>query len=568
MKNITMILALVTASVFAWAQTPIVEFPASLGTAEYSKVTEVPKELKDATSLYKQAEVAGYLIAQYYEAYGTSGICSFDANMNAFFPPKDWLKSSSRFVGVNDANQIIAVRNAKKGIEIALLDKQMNVVNKVPVSADVYTQNSEAKLFVADGKIYMPLWQNSKPACWVGYVLDANNLQILSQTQLSTCSRAKFVYSPNKEYVACIAVNEHRGKYLYHPLYNGASVLLYDKNFSLLKERYVYGNIDDPWVLAQDEKTRKKIYNGGMTGILTYGDYQVQLSDDGVLRYVTLDAASAHIITASSNEVKPIRSNRLAVYTLAADRNDSVSLKDVMTDKIFLRQTLINADDNNITLMAWYKEQSRQTASAGYVALSWNIQTNELATLKEEQRIFPAEGYEDYKRVLYRDESGLLVEHYRGKGQGAIYYDMWCSADGQDVRFPHFVAPGENVGFQALNNMFYLWPIQSRTFIAHSAQTEVSCFLVREWLNTGYNGIAPIENTDPLYLEFVNKEGPVATFVFPKTYEIAGFGVRSYRSTVRVAASRIDDTSICLYIQDPKAEKHQWVTLRPALLAF
>ena len=61
-----MILALVTASVFAWAQTPIVEFPASLGTAEYSKVTEVPKELKEATSLYKQAAGVGLLLTAWF----------------------------------------------------------------------------------------------------------------------------------------------------------------------------------------------------------------------------------------------------------------------------------------------------------------------------------------------------------------------------------------------------------------------------------------------------------------------------------------------------------------------
>jgi len=570
MKRIPLILALATATLFAWAQTPIVEFPAELGTAEYGKLAEVPKELKEA-SLHYLEEVDGYLVAQYNAGYET-GICSFDADMNAFFPPKDWMKEKSRYVGMNDAKQIVAVKTAKKGAEIALLDKQMNVVTKVPINADVYAGTSVANMYVADGKIYLILWQNTvKPACWMGYVLDAKNLQIISQAELGTYYQAKFTYSENKEYIACISVDESKGKYMRHPLYNGAGIKLYDKNFALLKERYVYGNIDDPWVWAQDEKTRKKIYNGGMTGILTNGDYQVQMNNNGVLRYITLDAASVHKITASTNEIIPIRNNRLSVYTLAADRNDSASLTDLMMDKIFLRQTLIKADDNSITLMAWYKTERRQTASTGYVTFNWNIQTNELTTLKEEQMIFPAESYEDSKHVLYSDESGMLVEQFRGKEQGAMFYDMWCSADGRDVRFSHCVSPSENTGFQAINYMFYVKPIQSRQFIAHSAATDVSCFLVRKWLNTGFNATAPLENTDPMYLEFINKEGQVATYVFPKKYENVGFGVlgvvKSYKSTVSVTASRIDDTSICLYIQDPKEGKHQWVTLHPALLA-
>lgn len=567
MKKITLTFALVAMTTLsAWAFT----FPEELGTAEYGKVADVPKELKEATILYDKADIAGFTIAQYYGAYGVTGICSFDADMNAFFPPKDWLKEKTRFVGANDANQIIAIKNAKKGAEIALFDAKMNLLNKVLINADVYSEKSVAKMYVADGKIYLILWQyNKKPSCWMGYILDANNLQILSQTELGTSWESQFTYSKNREYIACVAIDENKGKYLRHPLYNGANIKLYDKNFSLLKERYVYGNIDDPWVWAQDEKTRKKIYNGGMTGVLTNGDYQVQMNNDGVLRYITLDAASAHKVTASTNEIIPIRNNRLTVYTLSAGRNDSISLTDLMTDKIFMRQTLIKADDNNVTLMAWYKVEKRQTASTGYVVLNWNAQTNELTTLKEEQKIFPAESYEDPKRILYKDESGMLVEHIRNKDKGTMYYDMWCSADGKDIRFPRFESPAENTGFQAINYMLYVKPIQSRAFITHSEATDVSCFLVHESLNTGVNADLPIENTNPLYLEFINKDGKLAEYVFPKTYDNVGFGLlgfrKSYKSTMNVTASSIDDTSIRLYLQSGK--QHQWVTLHPNMFS-
>ena len=112
MKKITLTFALVAMTTLsAWAFT----FPEELGTAEYGKVADVPNELKEATSLYDKADIAGFTIAQYYGAYGVTGICSFDADMNAFFPPKDWLKEKTRFVGANDANQIIAIKNAKKG---------------------------------------------------------------------------------------------------------------------------------------------------------------------------------------------------------------------------------------------------------------------------------------------------------------------------------------------------------------------------------------------------------------------------------------------------------------------
>lgn len=557
MKKITLTFALVAMTTLsAWAFT----FPEELGTAEYGKVADVPKELKEATSLYDKADIAGFTIAQYYGAYGVTGICSFDADMNAFFPPKDWLKEKTRFVGANDANQIIAIKNAKKGAEIALFDVKMNLLNKVLINADVYSEKSVAKMYVADGKIYLILWQyNKKPSCWMGYILDANNLQILSQTELGTSWESQFIYSENGEYIACVAVDENKGKYLRHPLYNGANIKLYDKNFSLLKERYVYGNIDDPWVWAQDEKTRKKIYNGGMTGVLTNGDYQVQMNNDGVLRYITLDAASAHKVTASTNEIIPIRNNRLTVYTLSAGRNDSISLTDLMTDKIFMKQTLINADDSNVILQAWYKNEQRQTASTGYVVLNMDMNTNELTILTDEQKIFPANNDKD-SRLLYGNNNGFMIGYYNEKGN--IFYEMWCDRDGKDIRFPRFEY--SQVYMEAL-----LKPIQSRSIIAHSNATDVSCFLVHESLNTGFNIDTPIENTNPLYLEFINKDGKLAEYVFPKTYDNVGFGLlgfrKSYKSTVNATATPIDDTSIRLYIQEEG--KHQWVILHPNMFS-
>ena len=567
MKRIPLILALATATLFAWAQTPIVEFPAELGTAEYGKLAEVPKELKEA-SLHYLKEVDGYLVAQYKAGYET-GICSFDADMNAFFPPKDWMKEKSRYVGMNDAKQIVAVKTAKKGAEIALLDKQMNVVTKVPINADIYSGQLIANTQVADGKIYFLVWQNTvKPACWMGYVLDAKTLQILSQKALSTSTTSKYTYSKNNEYVACLTVDDSKHKYMHNPLFNGASLQLYDKNFSLIKERYVYGTFDDPWVLSLDEKAKKKARGN----LITNGDYHVQVGDDGVLRYVTFDAASLLMMTATSSSTKSIRNSKLTVYTLSADRNDSISISDVLGDKTPLKQTLIKADDDNIVLMAWCL--SKGMFAGSYTVFNWNIKTNEITVLKEENKIFPASqayvsGPPSSPTVLYKDDEGMLVEFVRGS-QGNVYYLMWCSADGKTVVFPSFAGPNQ-ADVYSVNAMVYVAPIQSRQFIAHSAATDVSCFLVCKWLNTGFNATAPIENTDPMYLEFINKEGQVATYVFPKKYENVGFGVlgvvKSYKSTVSVTASRIDDTSICLYIQDPKEGKHQWVTLHPALLA-
>jgi len=557
MKKITLTFALVAMTTLsAWAFT----FPEELGTAEYGKVADVPKELKEATSLYDKADIAGFTIAQYYGAYGVTGICSFDADMNAFFPPKDWLKEKTRFVGANDANQIIAIKNAKKGAEIALFDAKMNLLNKVLINADVYSEKSVAKMYVADGKIYLILWQyNKKPSCWMGYILDTNNLQILSQTELGTSWESQFIYSENGEYIACVAVDENKGKYLRHPLYNGANIKLYDKNFSLLKERYVYGNIDDPWVWAQDEKTRKKIYNGGMTGILTNGDYHIQVNNDGILKYITLDAANARVIKAFSGEDFSIRGNRLSIYTLSANRNDSTSITDVMTDKIFMKQTLINADDSNVILQAWYKNEQRQTASTGYVVLNMDMNTNELTILTDEQKIFPANNDKD-SRLLYGNNNGFMIGYYNEKGN--IFYEMWCDRDGKDIRFPRFEY--SQVYMEAL-----LKPIQSRSIIAHSNATDVSCFLVHESLNTGFNVDLPIENTNPLYLEFINKDGKLAEYVFPKTYDNVGFGLlgfrKSYKSTVNATATPIDDTSIRLYIQEEG--KHQWVTLHPNMFS-
>ena len=59
MKKITLTFALVAMTTLsAWAFT----FPEELGTAEYGKVADVPKELKEATSLYDKADIAGFTI--------------------------------------------------------------------------------------------------------------------------------------------------------------------------------------------------------------------------------------------------------------------------------------------------------------------------------------------------------------------------------------------------------------------------------------------------------------------------------------------------------------------------
>ena len=571
MKTKVLFLALVAvAAMSTWAQAPIVNFPQELGTAEYGKVAEVPKEFKDATSVLYKTEVDGNIIAEYIGQYGYPYLCSFDADMNMYFPPKDWQKVKNRFIGVNEANQVIAIRDAKKGAEIGLFDKQMNLIKSIPISADAYNDKSIANMFVEDGRVYLIIWQyNKKPHCWMGYTLDAKSLDVLSQIELGTSWNSQFIYSDNKEYIGCIAIDENKGKHLRHPLYNGTEIKLLDKNFNILQERYVYGNIDDPWVWAQDEKTRKKIYNGGMTGILTNGDYHIQINNDGVLKYITLDAASAHIITVSSNEVKLIRDNRLSMYTLSANRNDSTSITDVMTDRIFMKQTLINADDNNIILQAWYKTSQLQIASVGYVSINWNLKTNELVSLKDEKKIFPAEGADDSKNIIYEDEKGVLVEHIRGKEKGTMYYDMWCSRDGKEIQFPCFSGSTSNDNYMELNSMYYLAPIKSRSLIAHSNATDVYCFLVHESLNSGFNATAPIETTKPLYLEFISKKEKLAEYIFPETtYETISFGLlggtrRSYRSLLMVNASSIDENSIRLYIKS--GSRHQWVVLHPNL---
>ena len=570
MKTRFVSLALVaTVAMSALAQTAIVSFPESLGRAEYSKVAPVPTELKDVSSVNFAAELDGLIIAEF-SSFGTSGICAFDANMNAIFPSKDFLKLKPRFVGVNNEKQIVFIRPAKKGAEIGLLDKSMNPLKVVAINADINNDKSRARMFVKDGKVYIIAWQKSlKPNNWVGYVLDAQSLEILSQAELSSSSRSEFTYSENKEYLGCVAINENKGKYLYHPLYNGAEIKLFDKNFKLLNERYVFGNLDDPWVSAQDEKTKKKILNGGMTGILTNGDANIQVNNDGLLRFITLDAASVHRITASSNEIAPIRSNRLAVYTLSANRNDSAAISDIMKDKIFMRENVLNADDDNILMQAWYKDSQRYPASTGIVVFNWDRKADKIAILKTRNLIFPAEGVGDPKNILYSDDNIMLVEHTRGIEKGNMFYDMLCTRDGQDVRFPRFAGPSSN-DYMSINTCYYVDPIQYRHYIGHSKAADVFCFLVSESLNTGFNGIIPRENTKPLHLEFINPHGVREDFVFPlTTFEVVGFGflgaVRSNKSLLDVTATQKDDLSILMYIRNKQDKTHQWVTLYPSV---
>ena len=567
MKTKLLFSALVAISTMGmWAQAQIVNFPQELGNAEYGKVGGVPSELKDATGVQYKTEVDGNIIAEYYVGtYRLPHICSFDADMNMYF----FSEKSSRYIGINEAKQVVIAKSGKNGTDICLLDKKMNLVRSTSIPyADFFIKADY--MSVKDGKIYLILWlkESKKVTHYMGYVLDANTLNILSQTELGTSYSTQFIFSDNKEYIGSVAVDETKGKYLRHPLYNGANIRLMDKKFNLIQERYIYGNIDDPWVWAQDEKTRNKIYNGGMAGVLTNGDYHIQVNNDGVLKYITLDAASAHKITASSNEIIPIRNNRLSVYTLSVNRNDSVSISNVIENKILMRQTLIKADENNIILQAWYKNLKSQFASAGYISINWNLKTNELVTLKDvKNSIFPAGVYDDSKNIIYKDGNGVLVEHIRGK-QGAIFYDMWCSMDGKEILFPMFSSPAVNDDTWAFNNFFFTKPITYRTLVTHSNTTDVFCFLVHEALNSGFNANTPIETTKPVYLEFINKNRKLAEYVFPETtYETVSFGVlggkKAYKSLLIVNASSIDDNSIRLYIQHTKDKKHQWVTLFP-----
>ena len=223
-----------------------------------------------------------------------------------------------------------------------------------------------------------------------------------------------------------------------------------------------------------------------------------------------------------------------------------------------MKQTLINADDSNVILQAWYKNEQRQTASTGYVVLNMDMNTNELTILTDEQKIFPANNDKD-SRLLYGNNNGFMIGYYNEKGN--IFYEMWCDRDGKDIRFPRFEY--SQVYMEAL-----LKPIQSRSIIAHSNATDVSCFLVHESLNTGFNIDTPIETTKPLYLEFISKKEKLAEYIFPEiTYDMVSFGVlggrKAYKSLLTVNASSIDDTSIRLYIK--LGDKHQWVTLSPNL---
>lgn len=543
------------AAMSTWAQPTIVDFPKELGTAEYSKVTEVPKELKEATNVLYQTEVDGDIIAQYSGAYGLLGICSFDADMNTYFPPKDWQKVKTRFIGVNEANQIAAIRVAKKGAEVGLFDKHMNLIKTKAISADAYFDKSVANMYVEDGKVYLIIWQfDKKPHCWMGYVLDAYNLELLSQTELGTSYYSQFTYSKNKSYIACIAVDDKKGKYLYHPLYNGANIQLYDKNFNLLQERYVYGNIDDPWVWAQDEKTRKKIYNGGMTGIKTDGEYHVLINDEGVLQYITLDAASVHEITATRNYTFQIRDNRLTLYTLSLTRNDSISVSYDLAGKSLGSQSVLSASDDSIKMFLWC-DNSRKV-------LDWNLKENKINWTSINILEYNSDP-NTFQRILYRSEFDWLLENMKKSDKSHVSYELWRSPYRDFSHFPLIISDVMN-GDKDINGFVkYVMPKEIRILLAYSANTDVYCFLVRESLNNGFDSTSPIETTRPLYIDFFNNEGKLAEFVFPHSaYEIVN-RKKAYRSLIDLNAFRIDENSILFYLKNDG--KHQWVKLFPNL---
>lgn len=545
------------ATMSAWAQAPIVNFPQELGTADYGKVGDVPKEFKDATSVLYKTEVDGNIIAEYIGIYGYPYICSFDSDMNMYFPPKEFSDKKTRYIGVNEAEQVVVAKVAKKGTDVCLLDKQMNLVKSLNIIyADVYFDKSIGHMSVENDKIFLILWQyeSKKVQHWMGYILDANTLEILSQTDMGSSYHSQFVYSDNKKYIGCVAVDDTKGKYLYHPLYNGANIKLYDNNFSLIQERYVYGNIDDPWVHAQEPKEIKKIYNGGMTGIKTDGEYHVLINDDGVLRYITLDAASVHKVTATRNYTFQIRDNRLALYTLSSTRNDSISVSDDLAGKSFGSQSVLSVSDDSVKMLVWCDHSRNE--------LSWNLKENKINLASIDILEYNTDP-NTFQRILYRSKFEWILENMRKKDKVHVSYEMWRSPFKDYSHFPLITSDAMN-GDKEINGFVkYVMPKEIRSLLAYSTTTDVYCFLVHESLNNGFNSTPPIETTRPLYIDFFGKEGKLAEFVFPHSaYEIIN-GKKAYQSLINLNAFQIDETSILFYLKYDG--KHQWVTLSPNL---
>lgn len=524
--------------------------------------------------LYK-SKVGDYIVAEYSGAYGLLGVCSFDINMNAYFPPKEFMETKTRYIGINEDGQIIVSKVGKGGIgsDICILDSRMNLLKSVNIKGETYFNDGVAHMFVERGKIYLILWQyeNKKLNHWMGYILDANTLEVLKVEELSKSYKAEYTYSQKRKFLACVAPDESKGKYyFYSPLDNGADIKLYDREFNLIQSRYVYGNLDDPWVLSQDEKERKKIYKCGATRLITKGENHVFIGDDGVMKYITLDVMSVQKITAFDNVTFQIRDAKLSVYSLSSGKNDSISITDFMTGKKLASQSVKEVNRDSVSIFVWYSEEQNTLNSDGLFIVDWDSKSNTLS-IKSGVNMIPFSDNVDYfQRVLYSSGSITLFEHLAKTDKSHVSYELWNVHGSEFCKYPILTKYIQtlNANKDLGNYVSKVLPIQQRYLVALSKSQSVYCFLVRESLNKGLRNLAPIESNRPLYLEFYNKEGKLAEFVFPEIeYDIIGFGDlgvrKAYKSKVDVNVFQMDDHSLLFYLK--RGDKHQWVTLYPSL---
>lgn len=561
-KNLVLLAFIALTSIEACAQSPIVSFPISLGQAKYSKYAFVPKELKDASNMNYLCEIEGNIIAQYSGNYGLLGLCSFDEAMNMYFPPKDWLEVKSRFIGVNSNKQILAIRVAKKGAVIGLLDNKMHLQRSVTISADAFFDKSVADMYVEGDKAYLIIWQfDKKPSCWMGYVLDAKTLEVLSQTELGTSWYSKFKYSENRAYVACVAGDESNGKVDHDPLYTGANIRLYDKNFTLIQERYVYGSIDAPWVQALSPKEKKKFCGGGLSAIITKGESSMFVDDNGEFRYLTLDAVSVRKVTASSNTTFPIRENRLAIYTLSSTKNDSAVLDNFYAGEPVHGFLINSAKNDSVRLIIFSSGKPFAPSKRGLV--EWDVKKNEFNMTPLPQLEFVNKDPSNFQRILCKLKNDWLIENRRLSDKGFVSFELWRRSESDLSAFPHIASPLVKGDKDLENYVKHVLPKQNRVLLAYSKATDVFCFLVSESLNDGLYSTPAIESTTPLYIDFVNNDGKLADFVFPHvTYDIVN-GKRAYRSLISMNAFQYADDAIFFYLRYDNG--HQWVILYPSL---
>lgn len=567
----------VCSSVCIWAQSSIVAFPSSLGEVEVRNASFIPNELKDVTSLLYKSIVGDNIVAEYSGAYGLVGVCSFDANMTAYFPPKEFMETKTRYIGVNDNSQIIVSKVGKGdiGSDICILDSKMNLLKSVNINGETFFNDGIAHMFVQDGKIYLILWQYEKKKLnhWMGYILDANTLDVLRVEELSKSYKTKYTYSQKKKFLACVAPDESKGKYyLYNPLDNGADIKLYDREFNLVQSRYVHGNLDDPWVLSQDEKERKKIYKCGATRLITKGDYHVFIGDDGVMKYITMDVLSVQKITAFDNVTSQVRDAKLSLYSLSASKNDSISISDLMKDKKFKSKGIIDVNRDSVSIFVWYSKEQNTLKSDGLYIVNWDSKSNTFDIKSDIGQIPFSDNGNNFQRVLYNSGSIILFEHLSKADKSHVSYELWNVHGSEFSKYPILTKYIQtlNANQDLENFVCRVLPIQQRSLVAISKSQGVYCFLVRESLNKGLRSLTPIESDRPLYLEFYNKEGKLVEFVFPeKEYDIVEFGDlgirKAYKSKVDVNVFQLDDESILFYLK--RGGKHQWITLHPAAFA-